>query len=73
MSNGILLRSTDTPDDDLLGAHATMTALTVFLICLVIFCVMIPGEVWKVLGYLALLGVVSIVGFGALIIWLEAL
>ena len=39
------------------------------LVCALILLVIIPGEIWSFLFYLALVGFVGIIGFTALILW----
>ena len=39
------------------------------VVCLIILLIMIPGDVWAALFYLAIVGFVGIVGFTALVLW----
>ena len=39
------------------------------LACFIILCLMVPGEIWAALFYLAIVGFVGIVGFTALVLW----
>ena len=43
------------------------------LVCLVVVIFMVPNEVWGILIYLALLGLVCFVGFWAFVLWLMSI
>jgi len=40
------------------------------LACFIILCLMVPGEIWSALFYLAIVGFVAVVGITALTLWI---